>query len=490
MSNSLRKIREGLITQRFAVTVISILLGCSAAGWLMTELIPPDFAAQEAFFNQKWGATTVKVVKVLRLYDPFHSFWYRAVLALFFAVLLLCVITRWRTFIMRSFRFDAPGGPVTPRKGGPFLEAAWSDIAREGGSSKDPLTVLERKYARKGAVERGTVVDLFARVEEVFRSKGYRTKSRQSERSILFAAVAGRWRFLGNFLFHVGLLVITVGGMIGSFWGWSEFMYGRVGDRIPIEGTGFALVVQDFEIVMTRQMEIKSYVSSVAVVSQGGDTVRTANIEVNRPLRIGGRMIYQSSYYADDEEFDWAHIEVGMKGGLERKEAYLRPGDAIALEDSSIVLTTGRFFPDFRMGPGGPYSASSSMSNPALEVEVRGERGTERVWLFLLYPQFNTKTSYPVRMNLIGLEPVFHTGFEINANPGSIVLMAGIIVATAGLLLLYSFHYRLLHGSVDTERIVIAPRVYRWKVSIEDEVERIRKDIVAACAGQLERGLK
>lgn len=490
MSNSLRNIREGLITQRFAVTVISILLGSSAVGWLMTELIPPDFPGKADFYGQKWGVTTVKVVAFLRLYDPFHSFWYRGILALFFVVLLLCVITRWRSFVVRSFRFDPPQGPVAPAKGKPSLDAAWSDILREKGDSRDPLSVLETKYARKGTVDDSTVSELFGKVAGVLRSKGYRVKSRRIEGSILFAAVAGRWRFLGNFFFHVGLLVITAGGMIGSYWGWSEFMYGKEGDRIPVAGTQYSLVVEDFEIVMTGQMEVKSYVSSVSVVDQKGDTVRTAQIEVNRPLRIGGRSIYQSTFFADEEEFDWAHIEVGKRGSFTRRDVYLGPGDEFAVEDTSLVLRARRFMPDFRTGPGGPYSASSSMSNPALEVELRGERGTERVWLFLLYPQFNTETGYPVRLNLVGLEPIFHTGLEISSNPGSSVLLAGIIIATAGLLLLYACHYRLIYGSAGGERLVLAPRVYRWKVSFEVEFDRIGKDMKAACIGPLERGLK
>ena len=43
------------ISNRFAVVAIAILFGASLAGWIMTELVPPDFPERSAHFREAWG---------------------------------------------------------------------------------------------------------------------------------------------------------------------------------------------------------------------------------------------------------------------------------------------------------------------------------------------------------------------------------------------------------------------------------------------------
>ena len=114
MDKGNRKMREKkrgrghLISQRTAVVTISILLGACAAGWIMTEFFPPDLPYRREFFRQRWGDTALSWIETLKLYDPFHSFWFSGVLALFFVVLLLCLATRWKGMISKSFRVTVP----------------------------------------------------------------------------------------------------------------------------------------------------------------------------------------------------------------------------------------------------------------------------------------------------------------------------------------------------------------------------------------------
>jgi len=73
----------GIVGQRFAVFVISLLFAATAAGWLLTELFPRDFSRNIEIYRESWGGPAVTASQWLRLDDPFHSAWYTALLVLF-----------------------------------------------------------------------------------------------------------------------------------------------------------------------------------------------------------------------------------------------------------------------------------------------------------------------------------------------------------------------------------------------------------------------
>lgn len=472
MLNFFRTMIRELTSFGFAVTVISILFGASVAGWVLTEVIPLDFIARKELYAERWGEGTTRLMELLKLYDPFHSLWYRAVLALFFIVLLLCLCARWKRFVMRSFRIEPPGGMGDLSTKGPRFDVEWNEIVI-GEHTRDPLSVLEKRYGRRLQIDGELIGRLYERVRALLTRKGYHVVSAGGDEGMFFAAVAGRWRFLGSLLFHTGILVIAAGGMIGSFWGSAEFVTGKPGDVLPIGGSPYSLLIEDFRIIMTSRMEVKDYVTRASVFNQSGDTLLAAEFEVNRPLTFEGYRIYQSQYFVDETEFKWARIEVVVKEDFRKILVTLKPGDDVAVEGTGLSIKPKRFFPDFRIDAQGPFSASASMSNPALEVEVASETELRRGWLFLYNPRFNTKFTVPVLLSLIEIEPVFHTGLQVSTNPGATTLQSGIAVATIGLLLLYLVHYRLIRGLVGKERLVISGAGYKWKVSFTEELEEL-----------------
>ncbi len=456
-------------SHRFAVTVISILFVASCLGWILTELIPADISYNAAVYEQKWGHAAVTLITALKLDDPFHSAWYSGVLALFWFVLLLCIVSRWKRFILRSFR-TAPPATAGRLDGREFrFEILWSHKRNGGRSPRDPLTVLERKYGRDETIDTGRVRLIAGRVADLFRKKRFHVTSEEHDGTVLFAAVSGRWRFIGSLLFHCGILVIAVGGIIGSVWGFTEVQFGRRGDMLSLHGSRYTLRVDDFRIILTRRNEIKDYISEVTVLDAAGGEVRTGVIEVNHPMRVAGYTIYQSSYSVDEKEFEWAKLEVSGGSAARVVHVMVRPGEPVSLPGTESALRVKRFVPDFRRSGGRIFSASAMMRNPALEVEVTGGELNGTGWLFLLLPRFNSLKNIPFDIGIVDIEPVYHTGLQISTNPGSTVLLAGIAAATVGLILLYGFNYRLIHGAVSGERIVVAGVDYRWKNSFGKE---------------------
>ena len=472
-----------LISQRTAVVTISILLGTCAAGWIMTEFFPPDLPYHREFFRQRWGDTALSWIEALKLYDPFHSFWFSGVLALFFVVLLLCLATRSKGMISKSFRVTVPRRPAKRRDDSPGFEiplgqaAGWKD-------KKDPVAHYGRKFGKAAPVSGEAVDRLLQLTRKVFRSRGFSFASRREEDSVVFAATSGRWRHLGNLIFHAGLLIITIGGVVGSRMGSRETLFGKRGDTLPLLSDGTMLRIDDFRILMTGRMQISDYITAVTVLDSSGVTIAAAEIEVNHPLEHGGTRIFQSTYYLAEDEFEWARVKISAPGIMIPAVLTLRLGAAEAVPGTELTVSAGRFLPDFRMTGEGPRSASGSMNNPALEIILDGPGGRMSGWTFLMYPDFGTKFKRLDSVVFEDIEPVYYTGLEFTRNPGAPLFMAGMILGAAGLLLLYMFDYRVVHGGIDGTRLTVTGVTARWKVAFGEQLDRIEKEI----NGAIEKG--
>jgi cytochrome c biogenesis protein len=467
-----------IVSYRFAAGVIGVLLGASAAGWIATELVPPDFPKKTALYEKAWGAGVAKLVAFFRLYDPFHSFWYELALALFFVVLLVCVVSRWRQLALKSLRPNLPAGASELRGRALSFDVRWG--SRGGGGRKNADSPpngggTPRAEASTGVERsRAPVSKLFTMLS----SRGYHVSSSEQDGVIRFAASTGRWRSPGTMLFHVAILVVTVGGIIGSFMGWREMTFVPEGGSVPFpRDSMLSLRVTDFDIVMTRRGEIRDFISTVLVLNASGDVIASGKVEVNRPMRVGGRRIYQSEFTTDENGFKDAHIDYTVRGGTHKDSVDVTPGQTVSIGNGAITLTPIKFLPDFRMSPRGPFSASAYPANPALEVEVATPRGVETGWLFVNHPDFNARFNAPVDLVLARCEPLYYTGLEVNSNPGAPVLLAGFALATIGLLLMYLCNPRVLKGIADAESIVMAGCESRWKATFEKEFGDIRETV-------------
>ncbi|MDD4857994.1 MAG: cytochrome c biogenesis protein ResB [Candidatus Krumholzibacteria bacterium] len=458
------------ISNRFAVIVIAVLFGASIAGWIATELVPPDFPARRDYYRGIWTESGARIVEGLRLYDPFHSFWFRFIAALFFVVLLMCILTRWRRLALGSWRPALPADADGLRKEALSFEFSWPPVDRIPAGSKDPLA------PSAGHIDSESPGSRFVRVAALLKRFGLEVVWREGASGISFAAFSGKWRSPGTMLFHIGILAITIGGIVGSYAGWHETVFVREGQTVPFpRDSALSLRVDRFDIVTTDRLEIKDFVSTISIMKTEGGTIVHGAVEVNRPLKVAGRRIHQSEFTVDENAFERARIGYTLREGLGRGTIDLVPDSSVSIDGGAIVLAAGRFIPDFRMSPDGPFSASAFPSNPALEIEVSNAERTERGWLFLYHPDYNQPFTAPVDLVLMGCDPVYYAGLLVSSNPGALVLFAGFAVATLGLMLMYICNPRVLKGVVGPDGLVVAAAEYRWKASFEKEFAAIRE---------------
>jgi cytochrome c biogenesis protein len=110
---------------------------------------------------------------------------------------------------------------------------------------------------------------------------------------------ADRWRFsrLATFPFHLALIIILAGGIVGAAWGFreNEFIIPEGSVRALGHGTGLDVRLDDFSEVYREDGTALEYRSDVTVL-RNGEPVSSGSMTVNNPLTQGDIVFYQSGF--------------------------------------------------------------------------------------------------------------------------------------------------------------------------------------------------
>jgi hypothetical protein len=106
----------------------------------------------------------------------------------------------------------------------------------------------------------------------------------------------------GPDLIHVGLLLLIIGAMFSVFGRIESLVYMGAGDEIQLQGQ-YLIRLLNYEYEQYEDGRPKDWISTVEVHRNGELLFASFPIEVNKPLRIGGIRIYQTSFAREDRAF-------------------------------------------------------------------------------------------------------------------------------------------------------------------------------------------
>jgi cytochrome c biogenesis protein len=110
---------------------------------------------------------------------------------------------------------------------------------------------------------------------------------------------ADRWRFsrLATFPFHLALIMILAGGIVGAAWGFreNEFIIPEGSVRALGHGTGLDVRLDDFSEVYREDGTALEYRSDITML-RNGEPMGSGSMTVNNPLTQGDIVFYQSGF--------------------------------------------------------------------------------------------------------------------------------------------------------------------------------------------------
>ncbi|MBK6765652.1 MAG: cytochrome c biogenesis protein ResB [bacterium] len=402
-----------LSTMKFAIWILILLGVLSLASLFSDELISQEWlnSEPEGGLDSVWRS----LYYLLQMDDPFRSWWYRGLIGVLSLSLFACILERtpivWRMWSKR-----------------PLADTTWAT------EQTVPIILTTAE----------PVASLRERLSHKF---GWRLQTEE-----VWVGESGRLALWGPLLTHLGLLLLALGGLVGSFGDTEVRNGGYAGDTIEVDGMPFQVRIDSFRVefyplqpqqwvlvdgewigrlikkdsegswkierrndsgeVEYVSMEeewisndwdlrsaggnVKQYISSVSVI-EGDEIVDQREISVNTPLRRSGYRLYQSSFDPESPRvrasYDVVTLHLTDSTGSIVHQTQLGQGDSYQVPGDSIKLTAGRLLPDFKLDSRRKaYSASANFANPALELIASGPTGFEKtMWSFLAMEGHSTR---------------------------------------------------------------------------------------------------
>jgi cytochrome c biogenesis protein len=422
----------------------------SIIGTVIPQGIPPQEYLAEI------SPAKIKLYKSLGFFDMYHSWWFILLLYLLTVNLIACSIKRlphiWKIITE----------PVTLL--GEPLERSLANIATIK-SPDEPTALKERIVTFLTAEFAAPVVT-------------------EADGAWHFFAQKTPWCRLSVYFVHLSVIIIFIGSMIGSLFGYKGFvniLEGETVSKVMLRSEkeldlGFSLRLDQFSVAKYANGAPKEFKSILTVLENGTPVpdYTNARVIVNDPLTYKGITFYQSSYgNAGNYFFTVSDLDGKNPVSL----AVVGQSSANLPDGSSMhVLEATKDISQFSPG----------LSGPAAQVELHTADGkTESFVVYAGHPELNIQHAQqhgtgPV-IHYKGAEERMYTGLQVAKDPGVEVVWLGCLLMVVGIYAAFFMSHRRIWVRIQGGTVTIGGNASKnhgaFQQNFEGLVERLRTDL-------------
>jgi cytochrome c biogenesis protein len=440
-----------------SVRLTVVLLLTLAATSMLGTLIPQN--AQPAAYIGKYGELFYRIFSVLSLTDMYHSGWFRFFMLMLTVNIVVCSLDR----ISATLKIVFVKEPVFQIDRFRRLKTA-----SRFTSSMPPSELIDQYRMRLG------------------RWFGFRRVEETDQGHCIFAE-RGRWTRLGVYLVHLSVILLLLGGLIGSILGFDGFVNIPEGEAVhqirvnrstqPVS-LDFGIRCDAFSVSFYPTGQPKEFRSTLTLLD-GKRPILTRDVIVNRPLRYGGINIYQASYGQIPP--DWHAMT--MKGvALKVLDRHSKTSFSLrATVDHPVQLPENRGTFTLKALANSYIFKGRMDLGRTLVGQVTGADGvSQQVLIPLRFPSFDKMRQ---GRYVFTFEPRYYTGLEVTRDPGVWLVYVGFILLICGCVVtFFTSHQRLsveiqktAHGS----QVVVSGTANKNRLGMENKVKRI-SDVLSA----------
>ena len=431
----------------FASVKLTIVLLLTLATTSIIGTLIPQNEAPGAYL-QTFGEFLYRIFSLLGLFDMYHSWWFRALILLLVCNILICSIDRlkatWKIIFVRHPRFN---------------------IAR--------YRQLKSKDEFKDDAEAAHLKDLYLSVLSR-RFRYHRTE--ETDKGFAIYAEKGRLTRLGVYVVHLSVVVLLIGGLIGSIFGYEGFVNLAPGDSArtiqlrnnnQILPLGFDIRCDDFKVEFYETGAPKEFRSSLSILKEG-KVVRQKDIIVNDPLHYEGISFFQASY-----------------GNLPPTEVILK----------FTSQATGMIY-NHKAAIGKPVVipenlGTFSLKNFTRQADFKGHNIGEafigeltppnghpvEVTLPLKFPSFDKMRKGQVFIAVGDFVPRYYTGLQVSRDPGVWVVYSGFILMIIGIYITFFMSHQQICVEVSAldqkSQVMVAGTANKNKMGMQKKVTQL-----------------
>jgi cytochrome c biogenesis protein len=415
---------------------IFLLIGLAAASIIGT-VIPQN--APLAEYQKYYSEATIRIFDTLNFMNMYHSWWFILLLYLLTLNLVACSLKRlprdWKIFTEPTLVMDEN------------MEKSMSLVQHlklPGNPEKireNMESFLRREFAAPVVTDRDGKFWLFAQKDIYSR--------------------------LGVYVLHFSIIIIFVGAMIGSYFGFKAYVSIEEGSQSSVVykrppagrmetpemlsklavDLGFDVRCDNFTVSYYDNGAPKEYKSILSIIDNGKPVIDKRPVIVNSPLTYKGITFYQSSYSpAGDPVF---HLTArDRKSGTEKKIT-AKQGEQILLPDGSSMQVI-EYTEDIR-----PFIPQAS--GPAVRVELTPKSGQPQFFLLLKnYPDLDMQRGGDLIFTYDSVDQKWMTGLQVTKDPGVWLVWLGCFMLIVGTFIAFFMSHKRIWVRIEGNRVSIS----------------------------------
>ena len=432
---------------KLTISLLILLAILSIIGTVITQ------NATRPEYIQRYGFGLYAVFDFFNVFDMYHSLWFKIILLLLVTNLIACSTNR--------------------------LPGILRQISRESGELEDQM-LKAIPY-----VEKVQVPNPVKKEENIQSSlkKWFKSVSRiETEKAITLFSEKGRFSRLGVPITHLSIIIILIGGLLGSTLGFKAFVnilegdtvgqiYERGKDGEIARPLGFSIRCDDFNITYydlpgRKEKHVKEYTSLITILENGKEVLKKT-VKVNHPLHYKGLAFYQSNYGSIHDValgFQW-------KGRKEKTVFKVMEGDTIPVPNTDNFIRVLKYAHDVH-----------NFGEGVQVVLFKPKKEPQPFWLLKNFPQSDQKRGDEFILTFEGFTEKEYTGLSVTKDPGVWVVWIGCGLMIVGLIVSFFFSHQRVWVRISKSpggEIVVAGSANKNRVAFEKNfgelVEEVRK---------------
>jgi len=487
------KVWKFLASVKLAVVLLIILAIVSVIGTVIQQNQPTEQYLRE------YSEATVSLFEALGFFDLYNMWWFVLLLLLLTANLTVCTLDRfphtWRII-------KAPLKPI----------------------DDDSLKAVPFK---KEIAQKDNADACSERVSKAIAAHGYHVVKTQEPDALHFAAQKGVYTRLGVYITHTSIIMIFVGALIGSLFGFKAFLNLPEGEASSVvylrnapmwDRIMASLGVSESPVIQSPQggvpaMPIGYYVrcdsfdvdyyqgangptgmpsefhSTLSVFNLDKQKILDKRIRVNDPLSYHGITFYQSSYGAIPDAKGKIMLRIEPKNRDERtiaESVTVDPGSEIYVKSIDRTIRALNFAPFGIRNPGTgevmfQRTENDEFINPTVLLEVyKGKKPVYKTYVMKYEPGGSyMPEDYVIKYN--GYWGARYTGLQVTKDPGVWVVYSGFILLCIGPLIAFFGSHKKIWVRIQDRKgqsvILVAGSVNRNRLGFEREFNKIVAEI-------------
>ncbi|MBW2150664.1 MAG: cytochrome c biogenesis protein ResB [Deltaproteobacteria bacterium] len=446
LSDSLKMIWNFFASVKLTVALLLSVAATSIIG----TIIPQNESPTE--YVRAFGDVLYRIFYLLGIFDMYHSWWFQFLLLMLAANVAVCSLKR--------------------------LPATWKIVS-------DKNRMVNTSQIRQLSDKEQFRVNLPPeRIQEIYlpyvsKKYGY-ARIEQTDDGYGIYAEKGRWTRLGVYAVHLSVLVLLLGGLIGSIFGFEGFVNipeGETVDRIHLRNSNrvkllnFSIHCDDFDVKFYETGAPKEYRSSLTIL-KNGRAVLKKDIIVNDPLHYDGINIFQSSYGALAPKGVTLNFKSTATGMQYSVSATVGVPVVIPEAGGEFVIKDYRSSYNFR---------GRNIAEVFLGTLTPRDGQPLQVVLPLRFPEFDRMRKGKWVVSAVDPQYWYYTGLQVTSDPSVGVVYAGFIIMIIGCYITFFMSHQRIFIEVtsrgDFSQITVYGTANKNKLGVNKKVKNISQKL-------------